>query len=441
MRKFVATLAVVVGLFTWSKACVAGGTCSTNDPNEIEYLIFWPPLPGGNLPDVSGINTVAAKLGTTGDGKTRQLGVGGGIPVWLSDEAKIVQEIKARFAIAKQTNTAAHLLVDDHIGWDERPDLWNWYDPKRRGYNPDNRKNVEWYDWDGSPNKRRYITPDGAASQTPHMCYNSPAIQKEISRIISQVVGPTLRQEIDKLKQQNSEYLFAGITVGAEAGFDDYSVISILSQIPRAPNPEQMAMAKMLRQAATLMDEDKAPHGRLGYCSLTNAGYGNTNPPKDINQALANVNQKFIEFWDKQFVDAGIPCFRIYTHVAAAPLQDDNNNAPISIVFNPYARPGWTTYPLGTLANRFQPLYDELSKHGNPAWGGVEANNAAFTNPNAPDWETYLGWHYNHGAKLVGINVGASDQSIMSSLSKGASGDEAMAAYRKFLKGEKLIEK
>jgi hypothetical protein len=272
------------------------------------------------------------------------------------------------------------------------------------------------------------------------MCYNSPTIQKEIAHIISQVVGPALRKEIDKLKQENKEYLFAGITVGAEAGFDDNSVVSRLSQIPRAANPEQMAMATMLRRAATLMDEDKAPHSRLGYCALTNAGYSNGNPPADINRALADINQKFIEFWDKQFVDAGIPCSRIYTHVGADPPQDDNNNAPISIVFNPYARPGWTTYPLGTLANGFQPLYDELAKHGNPAWGGVEAN-AAFANPSASGWKEYLAWHYNHGAKLVGINVGASDRSIMSNLRKGASDDEAMAAYRKFLKGEKLIEK
>jgi len=72
-----------------------------------------------------------------------------------------------RFDIARQTNVAVHFNVDDHIGWDQRPDLWNWYDPKKPGYNPDNRKNVEWYDWDGTPNKRRYLTPDGIPSQTP----------------------------------------------------------------------------------------------------------------------------------------------------------------------------------------------------------------------------------------------------------------------------------
>jgi hypothetical protein len=53
----------------------------------------------------------------------------------------------------------------------------------------------------------------------------------------------------------------------------------------------------------------------------------------------------------------------------------------------------------------------------------------------------YLAWHYNHGAKVVGINVGTSDQSLMSHLSEGAFGQEALAAYSKFLGGKKIIEK
>jgi hypothetical protein len=354
----------------------------------------------------------------------------------VSDESIIARAIKPMFELAKQTNVAVHFNVDDHMIWDERPDLWNWYDPAKTGYNPGNRKNVEWYDWKGTPTKRRYFTPAGVPSQSPHMCYNSPAIQKEISRIVSQIVGPTLRQEINKLKQENKQYLFAGITIGAEAGIDDYSTVPELSQITSNTDP-------MLVQAAIMMAEDNAPRSRVGYCALTNAGYSKTNPPADINQALAVVNQKFIGFWDELFFGSGIPCSRLYTHVAASPPQDDNNNAPIGIVFNPYVRPGWTTYPIGTLENGFQPLYDELAEYGNPAWGGVEAN-ATFPNPNAPvrpSWEEYLAWHYNHGAKLVGINIGATDQSLMSTLSEGAFSEEALAAYKKFLRGEKLIEK
>jgi len=414
-----------------------------NNDNDIEYLIFWPPLPGVHSSEdfEAGVRNFVTKMGTSGDGKTRQLGFGASIPIFVADESQIPQAIKGAFSIARRTNVAVFFNVDDHIQWDERPDLWNWYDPAKKGYNPNNRKNVEWYDWEGTPNKRRYFTPNGIPSQSPHMCYNSPAVRKEISRIVSQIVGPALRDQINQLKREHKEYLFAGIAVGAEAGIDDYSLIPDLSKLPSNPDPEQKQMIMLFTLADSMMEEDKAPHKRVGYCALTNAGYSKAHPPADINAALANINQNFIKFWDKQFYDAGIPRSRIYTHVAAQPAQDDKNNAPLGIVFNPYARPGWTTYPEGTLANGFQPLYDQLARHGSPAWGGVESN-VALGNPMAPapDWETYLAWHYNHGAKVVAVNIGTTEPSLMSRLGEIAFSDEALAAYRKFLSGGALTE-
>jgi hypothetical protein len=438
MKKILAVLVAVVAFFAWPKPLRAGDLgLNRQEANDIQYLVFWAGLPGaansGNDGFVASIRNFATKLGTSGNGRTRQLGFGNDIPIFVSDESRIAKQIKLNFEFAKETNVAICFSVDDHILWDQRPDLWNWYDPAKRGYNPNNRKNVEWYDWQGTPSKRRYFTPNGCASQSPHMCYNSPMVRKEISRIISQIVGPALREEINKLKQQNKEYLFAGIEVGAEAGIDDYSTFS--SRAPRG-------LELMFMQAKKMMDEDKVPpRSRLGYCALTNAGYSKSRPPANINKALTQINREFIEFWDKQFFDAGIPRSRIYTHVAASSPQDDTNNAPISIVFNPYARPGWTTYPQGILANGFEPLYDELAKNGNPAWGGVEANVIGDADgARNVSWETYLAWHYNHGAKLVGINVGATDQSVMSNLTKAAFNDEAMAAYKKFLRGEHLNE-
>lgn len=427
-------LLALLGAALWQKSATAQGACSANDPTDIEYLIFWQPLPQM----VGTIQDFVQKLGTTGDGKTRQLGLGAGIPFFIRNESEITSAIKQAFDIARRTNVAVHFNVDDHIFWDQRSDLWNWYDPAKKGYNPDNKKNVEWYDWDGTPNKRRYFTPEGAPSQSPHMCYNSPVIEKEVSRIVSQVVGPALRKEIGKLRRENKLYLFAGITVGQELGFDDYSKIPKLSEIPPTTDASPSEARELVRQSARMMQEDEAPHRKVGYCSLTNAGYSKTNPPADFNQTLARINQQFIEFWDQQFVDAGIPCSRIYTHVVGSGKQDENDDAPRWIAFNPYARPGWSTYPVGTLAKGLQPLYEGLQKHGDPPWGGVEAN--AAPNPGVR-WEDYLAWHYNHGAKLVGINVGASGQSAMSQLTQGAFSPEALAAYRKFLNGEQLIEK
>ena len=43
MRIFFAFL--LIALFGWSNACVASGSCSRNDPNEMKYLIFWDRIP------------------------------------------------------------------------------------------------------------------------------------------------------------------------------------------------------------------------------------------------------------------------------------------------------------------------------------------------------------------------------------------------------------
>ena len=56
-------------------------------------------------------------------------------------------------------------------------------------------------------------------------------------------------------------------------------------------------------------------------------------------------------------------------------------------------------------------------------------------------WETYLARHFNHGATLVGINCGATGETLPDMLTKSAFGDEALAAYKKFLSGSPLSEK
>jgi hypothetical protein len=185
------------------------------------------------------------------------------------------------------------------------------------------------------------------------------------------------------------------------------------------------------------MAEDHAPRSRLGYRALLDRGYTQEKPPADLQQALAEVVQETVGFWCRQFAEAGVPQKRLYTHVA--PQMPDKSSSPVSAAFNAWSCPGWTTYPVGLLAADFRALYGELQKRGTPPWGGVEAN--AGMAGGAVDWETYLGWHYNHGATLVAINTGATGQELPDLLEKSAFGQEALAAYRKFLAGDPFREK
>ena len=384
-------------------AVLASGAAHVADPNEPQYLVLW-----GTPQQVLKLNE---RIGVARRGKSRLLAFG--LPnTTFDNERTLPDRIRNAFQDARQHDIAVHLQFDFHLCWKERADLWNWFDPKLPGYNPANARNVEWSDWKGTPNKARYLNWGVVERIGPHMCITSPVVRQEITRMVAKVIAPVLKSEIDRLKKDGKDYLFAGITVGSEPGIEDYS----------QPDPE----------TAKLMQQDGTPKAPLGFNCLSSLGYSEKNPPKDFRRALAEVNQDFIAFCAKQFVDAGIPPSRLYTHVAA-PVPQASTNAPIWIAFNKYSRPGWTTYPIGPLAADFGSIYAELHKHGSPSWGGVEAN--AGVPGFSMGWEAYLARHFNHGAVLVGINWGATGSVLPEQLAKSAFGDDAVAAYRKFLSG------
>jgi hypothetical protein len=239
---------------------------------------------------------------------------------------------------------------------------------------------------------------------------------------VNQFIVPPIKAQIDDLKRDGLEHLFAGITVGSEPSLDNYEGI----------DASNMELAKF-------MEKNKARKVRLGYNALRNAGYSQANPPKDIKRALAEVNQEFIARWAKHLVDAGIPSSRLYTHVAAnsgyvgSPVLEFTN-APIWIAFNDYSRPGWTTYPDGPFEKSFDLLYQELKKHGNPAWGGTEANPQGLGDTRVPTDE-YLRRHFDHGAKLMVMNTRSSGRELTEKLNQGVWSKESVAQYRIFLGG------
>jgi len=376
--------------------------------NEPRYLIFW------RAPEQA--KELVRQLGNTGDGRSRLLGFG--LPLSAFDEEKqLPARIRAAFAAARAHDLAVMLAFDFHIAWRSRPDLWNWFDTNHAGYHAANRGNVEWFGWDGPPAKTRYLNWGAAERMAPPPCFTSATYRSEVRRLVRDVIAPPLKEELAALEREGKGRLFAGVLVGAEPDIEDWS------------NPEP--------QTAKLMAEDGAPRGRLGYRALLDRGYTRDKPPADVREALAEVVQETVAFWCRQFAEAGVSRERLYPHVVAQ--APEMSSAPISAAFNSWSRPGWSTYPAGLLTGGFGALYSELQKRGNPPWAGVEAN--AGCPGGVVDWETYLGWHYNHGAVLVAINTGATGKELPAMLEKSAFGQEALAAYHRFLAGDALREK
>ena len=178
-----------------------------------------------------------------------------------------------------------------------------------------------------------------AERMAPVVCYYSPTVLSEVSRLVGGVVAPPLKEGLEKPKKQGKEHLLSGVAVGAEPSLPDYENIDKI-------NPK----------IAGLMNQDTTPKSRLGYDALGNKGYSKDKRPEDFATALAQVNKEYISYRCRELCEAGIAAEKVYTHIAAgagvigSPMAEFTN-APIEIAFNGYSRPGWTTYPLGPLRN------------------------------------------------------------------------------------------
>ena len=180
-----------------------------------KYLIFW------SSPEKAG--ELAERIGMKGDGKIRLLGFGLPNPTYELEE-QLPSRIRSAFSTAHEHDMAVMLHFDFHLAWKHRPDLWNWFDPHKPSYDPNNKYNVEWHGWDGPPNKVRYLDHGVLERLPPNMCFTSKKTRAEVTRIVSRVIGPVLREEIAKLKAEGKEALFAGVLVGLEPSIDDYSL-------------------------------------------------------------------------------------------------------------------------------------------------------------------------------------------------------------------------
>ncbi len=349
-------------------------------------------------------------IGQSGDGTTRQLGFMIGPVMFDLTDDQMTTWIENAFAAAEEEGVAVGFHIDDSMFWYNRNDLWS------------NNDNVEWSDWSGTPVPHRIIgwVAGGMPIMAPPICFNSPAIVAETTRIASEVIGPAIKQGIDHLASIGKPNLFGGVITGWET---------------------------------RMQDDSHDPHVPYGYCALTNLGYSESSPPDDFDLALEGVVSDWITLWDQGLSSAGVPTDQIYTHIAYPPPPTNpppgvnilgmlyNDSDPNVTAFNDYSNPGFTMYGVGG----FSSLHDILASHGTPPWGTSEGNNVALPDPTHPTehvdgtMEQYLAAVFNHGGAYVDL-FGWGDAGGTNTFAMAVAGTDAIAAYQKFLRGDALSE-
>jgi hypothetical protein len=375
-----------------SDAGVDAVDAGASTPQYLTFQVFiYGPPPDGKVPSPA-LNKaaagktiddiVAAVNGEKGDGKKRQLGFALG-PLALDHTDDQLREIIAGgFALAEEKSVAVAFHMDNSMFWMRRSDLWGVHE------------NIEWTDWGGTAAAGQEIGWLSGAKLAPQMCWNSPGLKKEISRVTRDVVGAEIKRGVEHLRAIGKEHLYAGFIAGWETFIQ--------------PN--------------------------TGYCALTNLGYSASKPPANMDEARATLTHDWAEFFTGELGVGGVPSDKLYTHM---PLPTNNElaikiGAPPSTAFNKNSHAGFSTY---TLDKYGAELFADLEKRGNPRWASAEGLNYNLEGPPSTlTWDRYLGDMLNHNAALV-VVFAWNDPSPLGMVT-GSS--EAKASYLKFVRGEPL---
>ena len=252
------------------------------------------------------------------------------------------------------------------------------------------------------------------------MCFNSKVIQREVQQR-SALLGKAIQAGVKQLQQRKRPELFAGVIAGWE----------------------------------TMIGQDFKTGKYLGYRALLNRGFSREHPPQDLDLEREKVVQEFIEQWTKGLAEAGVSPQKIYSHTAFLSRRvfklGDNKKRHVFTAQSLCASVrGLRESPSAWFLDlpAAGPVRRHLRRTGQAQAGGLgirEGTNLQLGSgpgQSGMTMETYLAKMFNHGATLVNIfswGIGGEANKNMD-FRVVTEGEEALRAYRKFLKGDPLIE-
>jgi hypothetical protein len=303
-------------------------------------------------------------------------------------DAQVRERIASGFEIALETGVAVGFHLDDSMFWSRLNEL-------------NTPAALEWLDWQGTPNTGRRLnwSPPNPTKIAPQLCINSKIVEGAV-RTRAALIGNEIANGIQKLRAAGKDDLFLGVIAGWE----------------------------------TEIGKDFRTGKQLGYCALSNAGYNEQHRPTDRDSALSKIVQDYIELWARPLINAGVPNGKVYSHIALMSGKSPSSAFCASCI------PGVSTYPFPGLLKAW---LNEIENRGNPPWASSEGTamdpREAERSGQGIGMEGYLGNLFNHGAVLVNVfGWGIGDDN--NPFRKIAESVDAISAYRKFLRGEKLAE-
>ena len=263
------------------------------------------------------------------------LGVTHVFDIFRADIPTLTESLRRFLAASEATGMPVLVCFDGQNWWEQRPDLWNWWDPEQPGYDPDNARNVEWTGWD--PSHAVKIGWRNWGSQirvAPAPNIASPeVIEAHLERL--EVLVPIVVEWYRALPETKKE-LLGGVKFGHEAGIGvnayHYPDGNQYLGQDAANDPKQSYDPKQGWQGGLAM---------IGYAAVKTAGIKTEGTL--TRDDIAEVTRRYLEVLCKTAHQAGLPQHLTYTHQGGTYAPWDKH-IPFSAACNDYATPGYSFY-------------------------------------------------------------------------------------------------
>lgn len=307
----------------------------------------------------SGFEQIISNFGSA-RGKDIPVGVAFIISYLDNTPKEAAQKLNQYLSLSQQYDVPVLVQLDGEQWWRNRPDLWNWWDKDKPGYNPENRNNVEWTGW----------TPDSAV-KIGWRDWGRQLRVLPMPNLMSTEYREATRSELEKLipivlnwyhnLPTNKKYLLAGIKLGWESslGVNNWYYPDGNSYLddPEKDDPTYG------------VDVDKLPDrgvSTIGYAAVKTAKIAESGNLTEKMQA--EVVQRHLEDWCKLASELGVPRNLLFTHVGAWAKGENHYYAAL----NKYSSPGWSFYKYADNPQKDTTAMDAVKQSNAPYWAATE---------------------------------------------------------------------
>lgn len=243
----------------------------------------------------------------------------------------------------------------------------------------------------------------GTWMTTPAMpCFNSPSYIAFIKSQMENGFLPVLSKWLDRLKEADKEYLFAGVSVGWETRMPDFSHV---------PADAVDQNGRQITEAERQM---------TGYRALENLGWNEEKIQAEAKKQhisaercrfnlIAEIVHDYSEMIAKEIYDIGVEKTKIFTHyiidtnTITTDKKLDYNSSYVSTAVNDYSTPGFTNNS-NVSFKRLNTLKSKITKaDSSQQHYGIVEGYATGLNESVKKTRKYFNRLFNSGAIVVAV--------------------------------------